>query len=99
MQNIKVFFIPIETKVRDYESRLLISLTILSLGKAKQIKIFFGERRKLLSLLDFEYKKEIKHFVYLALGVDQQVLFYHNLIKKMVFSHLSMRKVPYFLLI
>ena len=99
MQNIKVFFIPIETKVRDYESRLLISLKILSLGKAKQIKIFFGERRKLLSLLDFEYKKEIKHFVYLALGVDQQVLFYHNLIKKMVFSHLSMRKVPYFLLI
>ena len=82
MQNIKVFFIPIETKVRDYESRLLISLKILSLGKAKQIKIFFGERRKLLSLLDFEYKKEIKHFVYLALGVDQQVLFYHNLIKK-----------------
>lgn len=82
MQNSKVFFIPIETKVRDYESRLLISLKILSLGKSKQIKIFFGERRKLLSLLDLEFQKKIKHFVYLALGVDQQVLFYHNLIKK-----------------
>lgn len=82
MQNTKVFFIPIETKVRDYESRLLISLKILSLGKSKQIKIFFGERRKLLSLLDLEFKKKIKHFVFLALGVDQQVLFYHNLIKK-----------------
>ncbi len=78
----KCFFIATETKVRDYESRILISLSLLSLSKSDDIKIFIGERKAILSILNKDRYKYIKSFVYLALGVDQQSLFYENLIKK-----------------
>lgn len=45
----KCFFIATETKVRDYESRILISLSLLSLSKSDDIKIFIGERKAILS--------------------------------------------------
>ena len=71
----KNFIIPLETKVRDYESRLLISLYLLSLSD--ETIIFLGERRSILSTIS-----KLENFVYLSLGVDKQLLFYKNLIKK-----------------
>jgi len=71
----KNFIIPLETKVRDYESRLLISLYLLSLSD--EINIFIGERRSIFSTI-----LNLENFIYLSLGVDKQLLFYKNLIKK-----------------
>mgnify|MGYP001244811948 CR=1 FL=1 len=71
----KNFIIPLETKVRDYESRLLISIHLLSLSD--NTNIFIGERRSIFSSIS-----KLENFVYLSLGVDKQLLFYKNLIKK-----------------
>tara|TARA_Y100000768_G_scaffold387741_1_gene380085 strand:- start:841 stop:2274 length:1434 start_codon:yes stop_codon:yes gene_type:complete len=78
----KNFLIPIETKVRDYESRLLISLKILSLSNNQNFKIYIGDRRKLLSVFEKRKISQSSTFVYLALGVDQQPIFYKNLYKR-----------------
>lgn len=71
----KNFIIPLETKVRDYESRLLISLYLLNLSD--ETNIFIGERRSIFNTIS-----KLENFVYLSLGVDKQLLFYKNLIKK-----------------
>ncbi|MDC0861394.1 hypothetical protein OAQ08_02190 [Alphaproteobacteria bacterium] len=72
----KNFIIPVETKSRDYESRLLILIYLIKISKNENINCFFGERRKILSL-----NHNFSNFIYLSLGVDQQLLFYKNLIK------------------
>ena len=47
------YLIPIETKVRDFHSRLLISMYLLKKSKDK-IYIYFGDRRKMEIFIKIE---------------------------------------------
>ena len=79
----KILLIPIEMKIRELDSKLLIAMKLLSIFS--EWRVVFGYYKK---VGDYWRTRNLKNFVLLETGLDKDEERYLNIYKRIVFCYL-----------